>query len=74
MRTVYWDKPVDIDGRLVFGPMEAHRCMMSATWLSGRDRSFAAAANSINDALNGRASPDLARELFEKALKSRRLI
>ncbi len=72
MRTMYWDKPVDLDGRLIFGPLEAHRCMMGSSWSAIRDRAFAAAANSINDALNGRASPDFARELFEKALKARR--
>ncbi|WJH38789.1 DUF982 domain-containing protein (plasmid) [Aliirhizobium terrae] len=74
MRTVYWDKPVDFDGRLIFGPMEAHKSMMGASWVTIRDRPFAAAANSINDALNGRVSPDFARELFETALKSRRHI
>ncbi len=74
MRTVYWDKPVDFDGRLIFGPMEAHESMMGASWLTIRDRPFAAAANSINDALNGRVSPDFARELFETALKSLRHI
>jgi hypothetical protein len=74
MRTIYWDKPVDFDGRLIFGPMEAHRSMMSTGWATISDSAFAAAANSINDALNGSISPDFARELFEKALKSRRHI
>lgn len=71
MRTIYWDRPVDFDGRLIFGPMEARRSMMKASWTAISDSAFAAAANSINDALNGRVSPDFARELFEKALKSR---
>ncbi len=54
IRTVYWDKPVDFDGRLIFAPMEAHRFMMGASWVTIRDRAFAAAASSINDPLNGR--------------------
>jgi hypothetical protein len=36
MRTVYWDKPVDFDGRLIFGPMEAHKSMMGASWVTHR--------------------------------------
>ncbi|SFB63717.1 hypothetical protein SAMN03159496_06303 [Rhizobium sp. NFR07] len=57
MRTVYSDKPVDCDGRLIFGPTEAHKSMMGTSWVTIRDRPFAAAANSSNNALNGRASP-----------------
>lgn len=72
METIYWDKPVNAGGRLVFGPLEAHRLMMSS-WTAAKDRTFAAAANGILDALDGRASPDFARELFEKALKSARI-
>lgn len=57
IRTVYWDKPVDFDGRLIFAPMEAHMFMMGASWVTIRDRAFAAAVSSINDPLNGRVSP-----------------
>lgn len=71
MPTIYWDRPVDVDGRLIFGPMEARRSMMSTSWVAVSDSASAAAAKSINDALNGRVSPDFARELFERALKSR---
>lgn len=73
MRTIYWDKPVNVGGRLIFGPLDA-QTHMGSSWTAVKDRSFAVAANAILDALAGRASPDVARELFEKALSSSRKI
>lgn len=69
MRTIYWDKPVSVGGKLVFGPLDAQTHLISFLPRC-EDSVFAAATEGMRDALAGRASPDLARELFEKALKS----
>jgi hypothetical protein len=69
MHNVIWDKPVVAGGKLVFGPLEAHQFLM-ADWPHRKDLNFAAADACILRALDGRASPDEARELFEVALGS----
>jgi hypothetical protein len=73
MQNVIWDKPVVAGGKLVFGPHEARRFLMT-DWPHKRDMNFAAADACILRALDGRASPDEARELFEVALGSATLI
>ncbi|WJH38478.1 DUF982 domain-containing protein (plasmid) [Aliirhizobium terrae] len=73
MQNVIWDKPVVAGGKLVFGPLEARRFLMS-NWPHRKDLNFAAADACILRALDGLASPDEARELFEKALGSARLV
>lgn len=69
MQNVIWDKPVIAGGKLVFGPLEARRFLMG-DWPHQKDLNFAAADACILRALDGRASPDEARELFEAALSS----
>ncbi|KGE02172.1 MULTISPECIES: DUF982 domain-containing protein [Rhizobium/Agrobacterium group] len=72
MLTLRWDKPVRAGGHLIFGPLEAHNFMIS-DWPHLKDRDFAIAENAILAALDGRQSPDEAREKFEAALKSAQL-
>lgn len=73
MQNVIWDKPVAAGGKLFFGPLEARRFLMS-DWPHKKDLNFAAADACILRALDGRASPDEARELFELALGSAALV
>ncbi|MBO0145500.1 hypothetical protein D3C87_1506070 [compost metagenome] len=73
MQNVIWDKPVVVGGKLVFGPLEARRFLMT-DWPHKKDSNFAAADACILRALDGRASPDEARELFEAALHSAALV
>jgi hypothetical protein len=72
MLNVIWDKPVKAGGNLIFGPLEAHRFMMSR-WPGSKNLDYTTADTCILAALDGRASPDQARELFEAALRSARL-
>lgn len=69
---MFWDLPVLADGGLIFGPQEAQLFMMTR-WAAVKDSDFAAAAKSVLNALHGRTSPDHARELFAKAIRSARL-
>ncbi|MND37222.1 hypothetical protein D3C80_278990 [compost metagenome] len=69
MQNVIWDKPVVATGKLVFGPLEARRFLMTE-WPHKKDLNYAAADACILRALDGRASPDEARELFEVAVSS----
>ncbi|MCB5204700.1 DUF982 domain-containing protein [Neorhizobium sp. T786] len=69
---MFWDLPVQAGNSLIFGPREAQLFMMTQ-WAGVKDSDFAAAAKSVLNALHGRASPDHARELFAKAIKSARL-
>jgi hypothetical protein len=73
MQNVIWDKPVIADGKLVFGPLEARRFLMT-DWPHKKDLNFAVADACNFRALDGRASPDEARELFEPALQSAKLV
>ncbi|MGK6317060.1 DUF982 domain-containing protein [Neorhizobium sp. DT-125] len=72
MLSVRWDKPVLVGDNLIFGPLEAHKFMMSG-WPNIKDREFAIAESTILAALDGRKTPDEAREKFEAALKSAQL-
>jgi hypothetical protein len=67
---MFWDRPVEVAGRLIFGPLEASN-FMATKWSTERNADFSTAAKSIMSALAGRSSPDHARELFEKALGSK---
>lgn len=71
-QTLFWDIPVLADGSLIFGPREAQLFMMTR-WAAIKDTDFVAATKSVLNALHGRTSPDHARELFAKAIKSARL-
>lgn len=73
MQNVIWDKPVAAGGKLVFGPVEARQFLLS-DWPHKKDMNFAAADACILRALDGRASPDEARELFEVAVGSAALV
>jgi hypothetical protein len=70
--TMFWDTPVLAKGGLIFGPLEAHLFMMTK-WTQAKNADFTVAANSVLNALDGIASPDHARELFETAISSARL-
>lgn len=72
MKSVIWDRPVRTGELLIFGPMAAHD-FMGANWPPMKDACFAIAAEAILAALDGRGSPDVAREKFEAALKSAEL-
>jgi hypothetical protein len=72
MQTLRWDKPVRASGHLIFGPLEAHNFLMQS-WPHTRNMDWSAAENSVLAALDGRATPDEAREKFEAALKSAQL-
>ncbi|MGF9566091.1 DUF982 domain-containing protein [Neorhizobium sp. JUb45] len=64
MSAILWDKPVSANGLLFFGPLEA--LVFLKTTLSERaDLHYRLACSMMNDAVNGRASPDEAREIFE---------
>lgn len=64
MSVILWDKPVNANGILFFGPLEALGFLESA--LSGRtDLHYRLACRMMKDAMNGRISPDEAREFFE---------
>ncbi len=63
---MFWDKPVSVNGMLIFGPKEAARFLVD--WPHPTNLSFATAVACIHRALDGRASPDHARELFEAAV------
>lgn len=69
MKKIFWDKPVVAGERLIFGPLEAQR-FLHANWPYAKSLDFAAADLCIRKALDGRASPDEARELFEIAVQS----
>jgi hypothetical protein len=69
MKQILWDKPVAAFGQLIFGPHDA-RHFFETSWSSPKDLTFTAADRCIADALEGRATPDHARELFEIALRS----
>lgn len=71
-QTLFWDIPVLADGSLIFGPREAQLFMMTR-WVAVKGKDFGAAAKSVLNALHGRTSPDHARELFAKAIKSAQL-
>lgn len=73
MQNIFWDKPVVADGRLVFGPQEAWR-ILTEQRVDPKDLSYVAAFDCILRALDGRGSPDEARELFEAALRSREVL
>ncbi|CDZ33721.1 Hypothetical protein NGAL_HAMBI1145_19750 [Neorhizobium galegae bv. officinalis] len=72
MLTLRWDKPVRASGEMIFGPLQAHKFMISE-WPYRKDREFALAESAILAALDGRNSPDEAREKFEAALASAQL-
>lgn len=69
MQKLFWDKPVVAGERLIFGPMEAQR-FLHANWTYPKNPDHAAADLCIRKALDGRATPDEARELFEIAVQS----
>lgn len=69
MQKLFWDKPVVAGERLIFGPMEAQR-FLHASWPYPKSPDYAAADLCILKALDGRATPDEARELFEIAVQS----
>jgi hypothetical protein len=66
---VLWDQPIRAGGLLIFGPLEAKE-FISRCWSPIEDGNFAAASDAILAALDERGSPDLARELFEIAIRS----
>lgn len=67
MSVILWDKPVSANGILFFGPLEALAFLETA--LSGRtDLHYRLACTMMNDAINGRISPDEAREFFEAVI------
>jgi hypothetical protein len=72
MIDIIWDQPVRVERGLIFGPREAWE-FMQASWPHRKDPHFARASETILAALDGRVSPDLAREYFEAALKSAEL-
>lgn len=65
---ILWDTPVSAHGRLIFGPYEAHQFII-AHWQLRTDLHAAVAKKCVLMAMDGRASPDQARELFEAALE-----
>lgn len=67
MPVLLWDKPVTAGTRLIFGPLEA-RQFIAENWAHRADLHHALAVTCIQMALDGKASPDEARELFEAAL------
>lgn len=67
MPVLLWDKPVTAGTRLIFGPLEASQ-FIAENWSHRADLHSALAVTCIQMALDGRASPDEARELFEAAL------
>lgn len=67
MPILLWDKPVIAGTRLIFSPLEASQ-FIADNWAHRTDLHRALADNCIQMALDGRASPDEARELFEAAL------
>jgi len=69
MPDINWDRPVLAGDRLVFGPLGAHRFLMN-DWPHIKNMDYAVADACILRALDGRVSPDEARELFVIALKS----
>lgn len=69
MQNVIWDKPVVAGDDLIFGPLEARRFLIN-DWPHFKGLDYAAADACILKALDGQASPDEARELFEAALQS----
>ncbi|WP_037083668.1 DUF982 domain-containing protein [Neorhizobium vignae] len=72
MLTLKWEKPVRAAGQLIAGPLEAHQFLMHG-WPHRKNGEWSAAENSALAALDGRKSPDEAREKFEAALKSAQL-
>ncbi len=73
MRNIFWDKPVVAGDKLIFGPLEARRFLQSE-WPHSKSIAYAAADLCVLKALDGRATPDEARELFEIALRSAELV
>ncbi|CUX66826.1 conserved hypothetical protein [Agrobacterium tumefaciens str. Kerr 14] len=69
MENIFWDKPVVAGERLIFGPMEAQR-FLHADWPYEKNLDYVAADLCILKALDGRATPDEAREMFETAVQS----
>lgn len=67
MPVLLWDKPVTAGTELIFGPLEASQ-FIAENWAQCTDLHRALAQSCIRMALDGRASPDEARELFEAAL------
>lgn len=69
MQKIFWDKPVVAGEELIFGPMDAQR-FLHANWPYAKNLDYAAADLCILKALDGRATPDEAREMFEIAVQS----
>ena len=69
MTHIIWDKPVRLPEALICGPKEAWDFMMTH-WPHKKDLCFALASEAILAALDGRLSPDEARERFEAAIRS----
>lgn len=69
MQKIYWDKPVFAGERLIFGPIEAQH-FLHTNWPYAKGPDYAAADLCIIRALDGRATPDEAREMFEIAVNS----
>ncbi|MDP9836987.1 hypothetical protein J2T09_001739 [Neorhizobium huautlense] len=67
MTILLWDKPVIAGTHLVFSAFEASQ-FIAEHGAHRTDLHRAVADNCIQMALDGRASPDEARELFEAAL------
>ena len=72
MTTLFWDRPVRVGEIMIMGPLNAYD-FMTSSWPLLKDSHFIAASEAILAALDGRGSPDLARERFEMALASAEL-
>ena len=71
-RQIFWDQPVRAGGSLIFGPREALEFLMKQR-AAIKSSDFAAAVQSVRNALHRKTSPDYARELFARAIETTRL-
>nr|WP_250812077.1 DUF982 domain-containing protein [Neorhizobium tomejilense] len=67
--TLKWEKAGSSRRTLIVGPLKAHQFLMHG-WPHRKNEEWPAAENSAEAALDGRKSPDEARQKFEAALKS----
>jgi hypothetical protein len=72
MLTLKWERPVRAAGQLIAGPLEAHQFLMHG-WPHRKNEDWSAAENTALAALDGRKSPDEAREKFKAAVMSAKL-